>query len=72
MVDLAKQFIQAERSGNWSMHLQCVQQMLPYFHASGHNLYAKSSHLYLQDMNNLENIMDVMEYDKFSRSLILP
>ena len=42
MVDLAKQFIQAEKSGNWSMHLQ--------------------------DMNNLENIMDVMEYDKFSRS----
>ena len=42
--------------------------MLPYFHASGHNLYAKSSYLYLQDMNNLENIMDVMEYDKFSRS----
>ena len=67
MIELAKQFIQAERSGDWNMHLECVQKMLPYFHASGHNLYAKSAHLYLQDMYNLENIMDVIEFDKFSR-----
>lgn len=47
MITLVKQFIQAERSGNWHLHLQCVQEMLPYFHASGHFLYAKSCHLYL-------------------------
>lgn len=65
MITLVKQFIAAERSGQWQLHLQCVQRMLPYFHASGHFLYAKSAHMYLQDMLQLEKKMDVFEYDKF-------
>lgn len=40
--------------------------MLPYFHASGHFLYAKSAHLYLQDMFQLEKIMDIFEYEQFT------
>lgn len=35
MVTLVKQFIQAERSGKWHLHLRSIQEMLPYFHASG-------------------------------------
>lgn len=65
-VTIMKQFIESERSGKWDLHLQSVRRMLPYFHASGHFLYAKSCHLYLQDMYNLETEMDVIEYDKFT------
>ena len=65
MVTLLKEFIETERSGNWQLHLKCVQQMLPFFHASGHFLYAKSCHLYLQDMLNLKSKMDPTDYEKF-------
>lgn len=55
MVKLLKQFIKAERTGNWNLHLASLRQMLPYFAASGHNLYAKSVHLYLQKMDALQD-----------------
>ena len=67
MIMVVKQFIVAERSGDFELHLQCVKRMLPYFHASGHFLYAKTAHLYLQDMLQLETKIDVLEYDLFTR-----
>lgn len=66
MVTLVKHFIEAERMGNWQLHLNTVQRMLPYFHASGHFLYAKCAHLYLQSMFDLELKMDPVEYQKFT------
>ncbi|KAJ8677659.1 hypothetical protein QAD02_013446 [Eretmocerus hayati] len=39
--------------------------MLPYYHASGHNFYAKSLHLYLQRMLALEDTMNPEEQNKF-------
>lgn len=65
MVQLVKDFIRAERSGNFSLHLKCIKKMLPYFHASGHFLYAKSAQLYLQDMLKLETMMSDIEYQRF-------
>ena len=53
MVDIMKKFIRAERLGNWHLHLEATQQMLPYIAASGHNNYLKSVYLYLQKMNTL-------------------
>lgn len=53
MVSIAKEFIRAERMGDWKAHLKSIREMLPYFHASGHFPYAKSAHLYLQDMLQL-------------------
>ncbi|KYN03290.1 hypothetical protein ALC62_05871 [Cyphomyrmex costatus] len=50
MINIIKRFIEAERLGNWNLHLQCVKNMLPFFYSSGHHLYAKSSTIYLQDM----------------------
>ena len=50
MVGLVRQFIKAERTGNWKLHIQTVIDMLPYFAASGHNNYLKSAHLYAQKM----------------------
>ena len=31
MIDILKKFIQAERTGNWDLHLQAVEAMLPHF-----------------------------------------
>ncbi|GFS56691.1 uncharacterized protein TNIN_84961 [Trichonephila inaurata madagascariensis] len=54
---VALDFIRAERLGLLKEHLNAVQRMLPYFHASGHFLYAMSAHLYLQDMIDSESTM---------------
>ena len=50
MIGILQMFIKAERTGDWALHLQTIQAMLPYFAAAGHNLYAKSAHMYLQTM----------------------
>ena len=54
MLDILKQFIKAERMGNWRLHLKATYEMLPYFAASGHNLYATSAYIYYQIMTKLE------------------
>lgn len=66
MFMILKQFIQAERSGNWSLHIECTRRMIPYFHASGHYLYAKTAHLHVQQMLELKETMDPLEYKKFT------
>ena len=38
MVSILQRFIKAELMANWKLHLQTVQDMLPYFAASGHSL----------------------------------
>lgn len=40
--------------------------MLPYFHAPKHFPYAKSAHLYLQNMLQLQNSIDPEVYERFS------
>lgn len=54
MIDLLRKFMKGERMGDWSLHLQCLHDMLPFFASSGHNLYLKSVYLYLQKMSRLE------------------
>lgn len=65
MVSIALDFIRAERLGLFKEHLDVVRKMLPYFHAGGHFLYAKSAHLYLQDMIKLEETMDEQTFENF-------
>ena len=50
MIGILRTFIKAERTGDWKLHLQAVHDMLPYFAAAGHNLYAKSAYIYVQKM----------------------
>ena len=38
MVNIMRAFIRSERTGDWSLHLRTLQDMLPYLAASGHNL----------------------------------
>lgn len=54
MIALLRDFIRSERTGNWKLHLVTVRKMIPYFAAAGHNNYAKSAQLYLQQMERLE------------------
>jgi len=63
-----KMFLYAERTGNWTLYLQCVSRMLPYFHAAGHLAYAKSARLYLQQMNSLESNMTETENIQFTEN----
>ena len=54
MVDILFKFIKAERTGNFTLHLGCLRQMLPYLAASGHNNYTKSILIYVQQMEELQ------------------
>ena len=54
MIGLFRSFIKAERTGNWSLHIQTLHAMLPYFAAAGHNMYAKSAYIYLSSMISLQ------------------
>ena len=49
MEDFLRKYIRAERTGNLELHLQTIQNMLPYLAASGHNLYTKCSRVYLKE-----------------------
>lgn len=55
MISIFNTFLKAERTGNWELHLKCVRNRLPYIAALGHNLYTKSSYVYLTDMQSLAN-----------------
>lgn len=66
MVFIVEDFIHAEKSGDWQLHSDTIERMLPFFHATGHFPYAKSAQVYLEDMKALENHMSVSEYQKFT------
>jgi len=53
MVELLRQFIRAERTGNWQLDLSTLQKILPISAAYGHNLYATSANIYLKNMYDL-------------------
>ena len=42
-VDVVKEFLSAERTSNWYLHLQAVHKMMNLFAATGHVNYARSS-----------------------------
>ncbi|ELU15065.1 hypothetical protein CAPTEDRAFT_192160 [Capitella teleta] len=46
-VSLIKQFIYAEKTGDWALHLNSIRQMIPYFHAAGHLAYELAPSLQL-------------------------
>ena len=60
-------FIYAERTGDFDLHLYCVQKMILIFHASGHLNYAKSSRRYLDSMRELPNIMSENQYRAYTQ-----
>ena len=53
-IEIFIRFLEAERTSNLKLHLNVAHEMISFFFASGHYLYAKSTFLYLQTMLNLE------------------
>ena len=66
IVTLVRNFIQSERTGDWPLHLDTVRKMLPFFHVLGHLHYAKSAHLYHQEMCSLHDVMDKNEFQAYT------
>ena len=52
-ISLVKDFIYAERTADWNLHLVTVKRMLNLFAAAGRVDYTKSARLYLQSMDAL-------------------
>lgn len=47
-------FVRGEREGDWALHLWAVNEMLPYFFASGHIIYcARYGMVYLRSMEKV-------------------
>ncbi|CAG9765935.1 unnamed protein product [Ceutorhynchus assimilis] len=62
MVSILFQFIHAEKCGDWKLHLECVQKMIP----AGHFNYAKCSHLYLQDRHEISAKFNTHNYHLYT------
>ena len=54
MVTTLLQFLKAERTGNWKLHLSSTAAMLPQFFAMDRQNYARYLPVYLADMQKLE------------------
>ena len=65
IVSTMRLFIHAEGTGDWWLHLHST--MLPHSHATGHLVYAKSIHLYVQQMKDHHHIMPEKEYRQFTQ-----
>ena len=55
MVNLLLHFLQAERTGDWKLHLSAVAAMTPYFFAMDRHNYARWLPVYLADMHQIES-----------------
>ena len=55
MVLLLLQFLRAERTGNWDLHIATTSQMIPYFFAMDRRNYSKWLPVYLADMTALSS-----------------
>jgi len=68
LIDIVREFLRSESTGDWLLNLQAMRDMLPYLAASGHNLYTKSLYIYLQKMNKLQETNSEL-YNKFMQGL---
>ncbi|KAB0797138.1 hypothetical protein PPYR_08132 [Photinus pyralis] len=66
-VEILKMTIKADRTADWDLHLYCASSMLPYFHAAGHLPYAKSCHLYVQNMLACKHSMHPEDYRRLTK-----
>lgn len=66
VVTLLRYFIEAERTGNWNLHLSAIKLMLPYVLANGHFHYGKVCYIYLQPMRQLFQAIPPSEFDRYS------
>ena len=53
MVELLLQFIRSSRVGDWSLHLNCIRDMIPWMHSYDHVNYIRYLTVYWCDMTAL-------------------
>ena len=53
MMDIVRRYIYAERSGNWTLHLATVEEMLLYLVSAGHMKYTACVPQYIAAMKSL-------------------
>ena len=53
-IEIVQQFITAERTSNFALHIPTTKQMINLFAATAQNNYAKTCQLYLQSLEVLE------------------
>ena len=70
LVSILRSLLRSARSGNWTLYIQSLYQMLPYLAASGQNNYTKSLVLYLEIMDKLEHTHPSV-YAKFQEGLFV-
>ena len=66
MTHLLRLFLFAERTGDFDLHLYCMEQYIPLFHSAGHFNYAKATPLYVQQMKNLKHNIPEDTYDLYA------
>ena len=71
MIDIVQMFLRSERTGDWLLNLQTLYGMLQYIAASGHNLYTKSLHIFLQLMGELPYEHPRLNEDSSSTYIIM-
>ena len=42
-----------DHTGDWGFHIHCIRRLTPLFNATGHLAHAKSTRLYVQDIDKL-------------------
>ena len=55
MVDILCFSILAERTGNWSLHLYSIKEMIPFELAAGRHQYAQAGMYFLQEMGEIRS-----------------
>ena len=65
MVSLLQLFLSSIHLGDMELYQYCLAKMIPIFHAAVHFNYAKSSRLYLQDLQDSASWMVDSDYEKF-------
>jgi hypothetical protein len=68
MFSTLRQFVCAERTRDWNLHLESAAAMLPFLAASGHNSYTKSLYIYIQKIRYLPQTNPVV-HEQFLKRL---
>ena len=63
MIGILYNFLAAERAGVWDLHIQAIEDMLPYIVSAGHNKHASCLPHYFAAMKELP-LMVKSEFEK--------
>ncbi|KAJ8888474.1 hypothetical protein PR048_007964 [Dryococelus australis] len=64
-VSIMHDFVRVEKTGDWNLHLFSFKRMIAHLHGAGHIHYAKSAHLYIQNMSKMKTTLSYQEFEHF-------